>query len=52
MAAKIFDNDAIIKYSVELYKEEETIHTKGLFLRRLGIKTTFYLLHVIRRSGI
>ena len=31
MEAKIFDNDAIIKYSVELWKEEETMYTKGLF---------------------
>ena len=25
MAAKIFDNDIIIRYSVELYEEEETM---------------------------
>ena len=27
MAAKIFDNDAIIKYPVELLEEEETMQT-------------------------
>ena len=27
MVAKIFDNDAIIRYSVELYEEEEIMQT-------------------------